>query len=77
MSSIHSTEYDFLLSRLREARLSAGLTQSGAAAALQRAQSYVSKCESGERRVDAIELYHFAQLYDKPIEFFFPPLRQP
>jgi hypothetical protein len=26
-------------------------------------QSFVSKCESGERRVDAVELANFARLY--------------
>jgi len=34
--------------------------------------SYVSKCESGERRVDVIELEAFATLYRKPLSFFLP-----
>jgi transcriptional regulator with XRE-family HTH domain len=59
-----------MLSRLREARLIAGLTQTDAAAALRRPQSFVSKCESGERRIDVIELEDFARLYGKPIRFF-------
>ena len=33
-------------------------------------RSCVSKCESGERRADVIELVEYAKLYGKPIEFF-------
>jgi hypothetical protein len=29
-----------------------------------------SKCESGERRVDVIELTEFARLYGRPLDFF-------
>ena len=75
MSTAHSPEYQYLLARLREARLAAGLTQAEAAEALKRPQSFVSKCESGERRIDAIELYWFAHLYEKPLSHFFPPVR--
>ncbi len=37
---------------------------------LRRPQSFVSKCESGERRVDVVELAEFARLYRKPLSFF-------
>jgi transcriptional regulator with XRE-family HTH domain len=72
LSSIYSPEYQQLLARLKEARVNAGLTQAQAARALDKPQSYVSKCESGERRIDPIELRHFARLYCRPITFFFP-----
>jgi transcriptional regulator with XRE-family HTH domain len=41
---------------LREARLAAGLRQADVAERLGLPQSYVSKYESGERRLDIIEL---------------------
>ncbi len=65
-----SAAYRLFLSRLREARLAAGLTQEDVAAELRRPQSFVSKCESGERRVDVVELQEFAQLYKKELTFF-------
>lgn len=42
---------------LREARLAAGLRQADVAARLGEPQSYVSKYESGERRLDIVELW--------------------
>jgi len=63
-------QYRLLLKRLRQARLDAGLTQSQVANRLGRRQSYVSKCESGERRVDAVELLRFAKAYRKPLFYF-------
>jgi len=68
--SIYSPEYRRLLAKLKAARIEAGLTQSDVAGRLNRPQSYVSKCESGERRIDVIELSHFAQVYGKPVSFF-------
>ncbi len=65
-----SAAYRLFLTRLREARLAAGLTQTDVAARIRRPQSFVSKCESGERRVDVVELHEFAQLYKKDLTFF-------
>lgn len=49
-------EQKVLLSLLREVRREARLRQVDMAAALRVPQSYVSKYESGERRLDALEL---------------------
>jgi hypothetical protein len=68
--SLHSARYRAFLRLLKQARLDARLTQVEVSKALNRPQSYVSKCESGERRVDVIELGDFAKLYRKPVSFF-------
>jgi transcriptional regulator with XRE-family HTH domain len=51
------------------------LTQSEVAVRLGRPLSFVSKCELGERRIDPIDLRKFADLYDKPFEYFVPRKR--
>ncbi len=71
-SATHRPEYQELLKRLRRARKDAGLTQVEVAEALGRPQSYLTKCELGERRIDPIELQEFALLYGKPISYFLP-----
>jgi len=63
-------QYDAFLKRLRQARLKAGLTQEEVARRLGKPQSFVSKCESGERRVDVVELTRLAKLYGKTLDFF-------
>lgn len=70
MSSVHTKKYQTLLKRLKAARIEAGLTQSFVAKRLGRPQSFVAKCESGERRVDIVELASFADLYGKTLEYF-------
>ena len=59
--SIFTTEYGVFLSDLRSARKAAGLTQEEVAKSLQQTQSFVSKCERGERRIDVVELFKFCQ----------------
>jgi transcriptional regulator with XRE-family HTH domain len=71
-SPVHTPEYRHLLTRLREARRKAGLTQVEVAKALKRPQSYVTKSELGERRIDPIDLQRFAKLYHKPLSYFLP-----
>jgi transcriptional regulator with XRE-family HTH domain len=63
MKSVHSRRYQRLLDRLKAARRTAGLTQVDVARALGKPQSFVSKCESGERRIDVVELEVLARLY--------------
>jgi transcriptional regulator with XRE-family HTH domain len=47
--------YDLFRQSLVEARQTNGLTQQGVAYRLGKPQSYVSKYESGERRLDVVE----------------------
>jgi transcriptional regulator with XRE-family HTH domain len=63
-------QYRLFLERLQQARRDAGLTQIEVARSLRRPQSFVSKCESGERRIDVIQLQELARLYEKPLTFF-------
>ena len=70
MASTRTPAYRRFLKRLREARQEAGLTQVVVAKRLRRTQAFVSKCESGDRRVDVIELKAFARLYRKRIDHF-------
>ncbi len=53
-------QHDRLRQLLVEARKRAGLTQVTVATRLNRPQSYVSKYESGERRLDVIEFVEVA-----------------
>lgn len=57
--SISSQAYARFLDCLREMRETAGLTQAGLADRLRQTQSFVSKCERGERRLDLVELRQF------------------
>ena len=70
MVSAYSSRYERFLERLRAARLDAALTQQEVAKQLRQHQSFVSKCETGERRVDAVEFAEFARLYGKPLNWF-------
>lgn len=64
--------YQGFLRKLREAREKRGLTQLDVACLLGKPQSYVSRCESGERRLDVIELAEIAAIYEMPLEDFLP-----
>lgn len=61
--SQHTRRYDSLLEALHRARKEAGLTQLDVAKSLGVYASYVSKCESGERRIDVVELADFCRVY--------------
>lgn len=62
---------DAIVQRLIQARRESGLTQREVSTRIGRAHSFLSKCETGERRVDLLELLQLADLYQKPLRFFF------
>ena len=66
----HRAAYDRFLAKLRRAREEAQLKQAEVARLLGKPQSFVSKVESGERRLDIIELQLFARIYEKPLTYF-------
>ncbi len=59
--------------RLRNARKAAGISQEEAAAKTGIPQPSISGIESGKRSVDSIELFKFAELYKRPIDYFLSP----
>jgi len=68
--SVHSEDYRQVIKRLKEARLGAGFSQQDVADKLGKPQSYISKIESGERRLDVAEIKKFSGIYKKAISFF-------
>jgi len=68
--SIYSKEYKNIIERLKTARFNAGLKQEDIASKLKKPQSYISKIERGERRVDAAELKELAKILKKDINYF-------
>jgi transcriptional regulator with XRE-family HTH domain len=62
--SIYSKKYGQFLDLLIEARKEADLTQVEVASRLGRPQSFVSKYENGERRLDVVEFLDVAKAID-------------
>ena len=60
--SIYTSEYAAVLRLLRESREQAGITQVELAKKLRQSQSYVSKVERGDRRLDIVQLRTICQV---------------
>ena len=69
-TALHTRRYRAFLAKLRRARDEAGLTQVQVAKLVGRPQTWVSKCELGERRVDVVELEDLAAAYGKTVGWF-------
>jgi transcriptional regulator with XRE-family HTH domain len=67
---IYSKDHKYIVEQLKKARKDSGLEQSEVAKALERTQSYISKIESEQRRIDVIVLKEFSKIYKKPLDFF-------
>lgn len=69
--SVFSDRYALFLVVIVQARKDAGLTQSELASRLDKPQSYISKAERGERRIDVVEFIDLAQALGRnPSELF-------
>lgn len=74
--SIHSAGYAVFLKVLREERERAGLTQVQLARKIRETQTFVSKCERGERRIDVIELRTFCRAFGLSLKQFVSALER-
>ncbi|MFA5842847.1 MAG: helix-turn-helix transcriptional regulator [Candidatus Gracilibacteria bacterium] len=63
MTSLHTKAYGEVIERLKKARINAGLTQVEVARKMKKPQSYVSKVENRQRRLDILEVRELANLY--------------
>ena len=68
--SIFTVDYSVFLKVLRKARQDAGLTQEQLAERLGQTQSFISKCERGERRLDVVEIRRICQVIGIPFMEF-------
>lgn len=67
---IYSKDHKFLVEQLKKARRDSGLEQIEVAKLLKKTQSYISKVESGQRKIDVMQLRKFSKIYKKNLDFF-------
>ena len=68
--TIYSKEHKHIVKQLKKAREKAGLSQEQVAKILNTTQSYISKIESGQRKLDVVQLKKFAKIYKENIVYF-------
>lgn len=68
MSSIHSEEYKELIELLRMGRLKKRMYQREVAEQLDVPQSYISKIELCELKVDVLDYFKIAKIVDVPVD---------
>ena len=68
--SQHNRKYRRLLDLLRQKREGAGLTQTDVSSRLGAYSTFMTKVESGERRIDVVELSEICSLYGVKLHAF-------
>ncbi|MBM4104472.1 MAG: helix-turn-helix transcriptional regulator [Planctomycetes bacterium] len=68
--TIYTAEYKSLIVQLKKARQQSNLSQTEVSQKLGVTQSFISKVEAGQYRLDIIQLKQFARLYNKKLTFF-------
>ena len=74
--STFTREYRVFLDTLKDCRQKAQLSQIALAAKLDQSQSFVSKCERGESRVDVIQLRVFCRAFGITLPAFVTQLEE-
>ena len=67
---VYTKDYKEIINRLKQARIDTGLSQQAVVDKFIKPQSYISKIESGERRLDVAEMKKFAKIYKKAVDYF-------
>jgi transcriptional regulator with XRE-family HTH domain len=70
MPDTHRNERKQIGELLRESRDYLALSQDEVARAMELPRSAISQIETGQRKVDTVELKKFAQLYRRPVTYF-------
>lgn len=70
IKTIYSADHKKIISQLKKARIESGLDQKKVAQKLGKSQSYISKLESGQRRIDLVQLKILAKIYKKNLNYF-------
>jgi len=68
--TIFTKSHKYLVKQLARARKDAKLKQEDVAKKLGKTQSYISKIEAGQRRIDVVQLKEFAEVYKKKLDYF-------
>lgn len=74
--STYNHQRSLVCSMLRQIRIDLGLRQADVARQLGEPQSFVSKYEAGERRLDLIEVYHICRILGITLSEFTDALEQ-
>ena len=72
MRAVHDPEYFEFIARLRNARKAKHYTQADLAELLNKPQSFVSKVETCERRIDVIEAARWCSVLGVPLQDVIP-----
>ena len=69
-NAIYNKKYKEIVEKLKKARVQSGYTQVEMAKRLKRPQPHISKLESGEQKIDILELREWAKICKKKIDYF-------
>ncbi|WP_318012322.1 helix-turn-helix transcriptional regulator [Mesorhizobium sp. CA10] len=75
--SLHSERHVMIAKALADQRRLKGLTQTQVAKAMGRHQPFIANIESGERRIDLVELLDIGAIIDLDVEALVRRLRKP